>query len=396
MPAFVPVILTLIAALISVPVAVFLVEVIAAAVRCRDRLSLTAQQGPRGRLAVLIPAHDESKGLVPTLTDVKQQLHLGDRVLVVADNCTDDTAAIARTHGAEVIERHDSSRRGKGFALAFGISHLDSDPPDIVVMIDADCRLASHAIDEVVGVCATTRRPVQALYLMTSSADAQINHQVAEFAWRVKNLLRPLGLKALGLPCQLMGTGMAFPWEVLQSADLATSSIVEDLKLGLDLAANGYPPLFCPSACVTSQFGASARAARTQRERWEHGHLHAIITLAPKLLYRAAMARNWNLLTLTLDLAVPPLSLIAILVFGMFMATAALQIIGYSSIAFPISSASLLGFILAVGIAWQNCGRSCLPLRSVFLIVPHVIRKLGLYRRSSNRGWVRTDRSRSE
>jgi hypothetical protein len=72
-------------------------------------------------------------------------------------------------------------------------------------------------------------RPVQALYLMMAPADSQINYKVAEFAWRVKNWLRPLGLRALGLPCQLMGTGMAFPWEVIRRADLASASLVEDL-----------------------------------------------------------------------------------------------------------------------------------------------------------------------
>jgi hypothetical protein len=90
------------------------------------------------------------------------------------------------------------------------------------------------------------RRPVQSLYLMTAPCESAINHQVAEFAWRLKNQVRPLGLRALGLPCQLMGTGMAFPWDIIRSAELASGFIVEDLKLGLDLADAGHPPVFCP------------------------------------------------------------------------------------------------------------------------------------------------------
>ena len=94
-----------------------------------------------------MPAHNESAAIAATLEDIKAQLRAGDRLLVVADNCTDDTAAVARLSGAEVVERQDSERIGKGYALDWGLRHLDKDPPDVVVMIDADCRLAEGAID---------------------------------------------------------------------------------------------------------------------------------------------------------------------------------------------------------------------------------------------------------
>src|SRR5437762_2498433 len=73
----------------------------------------------------------------------------GDRVLVVADNCTDATAAVAREHGVDVVDRFDETRRGKGFALDFGLRALDeiSSAPPIVVMLDADCMLAPGALD---------------------------------------------------------------------------------------------------------------------------------------------------------------------------------------------------------------------------------------------------------
>jgi cellulose synthase/poly-beta-1,6-N-acetylglucosamine synthase-like glycosyltransferase len=386
------------AVLMAVPVFVFLVEVIAAVTGSWNskRPLSTDQLGHHDRIAVLIPAHDESKGLLPTLEDMKPQLHPGGILLVVADNCTDDTADIARTQGAEVIERHDPSHRGKGYALDFGLLHLNSDPPDIVIMADADCRIADGAVDELARVCAATHRPVQALYLMSSPADAQINHRVAQFAWRVKNLLRPSGLKALGLPCQLMGTGMAFPWDVIRTADLASGSIVEDLKLGLDLTSSGHPPIFCPSALVTSQFASSARAASSQRERWERGHLHTIATMLPKLLFKAIVHRDCNLLALTLDLSVPPLSLLATLVGGVFAATVLFGILGYSSLPLSITTVTIVGLLLAVAIAWQSCGREILPIRSIFLMVPYIVGKLGLYRKFSKGEWVRTDRSKSE
>jgi cellulose synthase/poly-beta-1,6-N-acetylglucosamine synthase-like glycosyltransferase len=344
----------------------------------------------------LVPAHDESIGLVPTLDDLRQQLQASDRLLVVADNCSDDTAAMATKCGAEVIERHDLARRGKGYALDFGIKHLSSAPPDILIMVDADCRIAHGTIGALVKMCAASHRPTQALYLMTSPPGAEINQQVAEFAWRVKNWLRPSGLAALNLPCQLTGTGMAFPWDVIRSVDLASGSIVEDLKLGLDLAASGHPPIFCPSALVMSQFASSAQGSRTQRERWEGGHIATILTAVPHLLGKSVARRDLNLLAITLDLLVPPLSLLTLVAMVVLACTSVWALLGFSALPFLLSSATFLGFVLAGFLAWLKCGRDILPVSQIPSIVAYVVKKLGLYGvilfGKSPRSWKRTER----
>ena len=234
---------------------------------------------------------------------------------------------------------------------------------------------------------------------MTAPDGSPINYQVAEFAWRVKNWLRPLGLSALKLPCQLVGTGMAFPWDVIRSADLANGWIVEDLKLGLDLALAGHPPLFCPSACVRSQFASSVEGAGSQRKRWEQGHIGMILTTAPRLLCIAILRRNWGLLALTLDLAVPPLSLLAMLLIGMFAVAGLAVALGFSSAALTVSTASLLAFMVAAFLSWMKCGRDVLPPGAILSIAPYVLGKLPLYRHIlSNRTdarWIRTDRTKS-
>ena len=263
---------------------VLLVEV-AAAVPSRRGQAFPLPTGNRPRAAVLVPAHNESAGLLPTLYAIQAQLRATDRLLVVADNCSDDTAAVALAAGAEVVERNDPSRIGKGYALDWGIRHLRADPPAVVIVIDADCRVSDSALATLATVCENANRPIQALYLMTAPACSSISYRISEFAWRLKNWARPLGLESLGLPCQLMGTGMASPWDVIRTADLASGHIVEDLKLGLDLADGGWPPLFCPSAVVMSEFPQSATGVTSQRERWEHGHL-SMIALAPALIAR--------------------------------------------------------------------------------------------------------------
>jgi cytochrome c oxidase subunit IV len=116
--------------------------------------------------------------------------------------------------------------------------------------------------------------------------------------------------------------------------------------------------ILCPSAGVISQFASSAKAARTQRERWEGGHISMILTTFPRLFRKAIAHRDWDLLALTLDLAVPPLSLLALVVTGVAAISAVLSI----------------------------------PL--------YILGKLGLYRvklfNKTVAQWIRTDRTKSE
>ena len=390
-------ILTMFAVVVAVPTAVLCVEIVAALLR--PQVSVPSCGDARRRVAILVPARNESSHITLTLEDIKVQLRPGDRLLVVANNCTDDTAEFARKSGAEVLEIYDSERIGKGFALDWGLRHFETDPPEIVIMIDADCRLAEGAVDQLTTTCLTTGRPVQALYLMTAPEGSAINQQIAEFAWRVKNWVRPLGLNALASPCQLMGTGMAFPWQVIRSADLAHPWIVEDLKLGLDLTATGHPPLFCPAARVSSQFATSARGADVQRRRWEQGHIVTILKFGAPLLCLAVKRLNTSLLVLTLDLVVPPLSLLALLLLLTFVVTGAAALLGIGLSAFLISASGVVGFAVAVLLAWAKYGRDILSPRTVLSIPGYIVRKLGLYRQvligKMTSHWVGTDRAKS-
>jgi cellulose synthase/poly-beta-1,6-N-acetylglucosamine synthase-like glycosyltransferase len=386
------------AGLLAIPVVVLLAETIAATLRPRWRPPpLPSEEGLRPTVAVLVPAHNEGKGLLPTVADIRAQLAEGDRLVVVADNCSDDTAAVARAAGAEVTERHDPDKRGKGYALDWGIQHLSPAPPSVVIIIDADCRLGDATIKELTRAADATARPVQALDLMTAPKQSAIDPKVvAEFAWRVKNWVRPLGLDAFKLPCQLMGTGMAFPWSIIGSARLASGHIVEDLKLGLDLAMAGHPPLFWPTAIVTSQFPSSAEAAARQRERWEHGYVATSLATVPGLIAAALRRGNLALLALALDLLVPPLTLLGMLAAAMLVLTTVTAMLGYPAGAFWVSLVNLGGFLLAVVLAWTRFGRDILPAAALASVPAFIWAKLPIYGRFLRRGpttqWRRTDR----
>ena len=389
--------LVFVAIVLAMPVFIFFIEIVAGLLLPARETTFRSRKDFRQRIAILVPAHNESAGLRPTLENIKAQLRAGDRLLVVADNCSDDTAAVATVAGAETIVRNDPTRLGKGYALDFGIRHLDFDPPAIVIVIDADCSVAEGAIDQLATTCAATHRPVQALNLMTAPDESPIKYHVAEFAWRVKNWVRPSGLNALNLPCQLMGTGMAFPWELIRSVNLAHGSTVEDVRLGLDFAQAGRPPLFCPSAGVMSHFPWSVEGAKSQRKRWEEGHIRMILTAVPPLLYNAIRRGNLGLLALTFDLVVPPLSVLVVLVTGMFFVAGTAAMLGISPTALFVSTACLVALVVAVFLAWIKYGRDVIPSNKIFSIAAYVLAKLPLYRQLLFRNtaplWIRTDRS---
>lgn len=381
-----------------VPVAIFAVEIFAAVGRRRPLP--VAVPDARPAAAILVPAHDEEEGIAATVLALRSQLRPGDRLLVVADNCSDATARNARDAGAEVVERNDPSRRGKGFALDFGVRHLGKAPPDVVVIVDADCFLEPGCVDRLVAQASATSRPVQGLNLMLVPPGGGLNLQVAELAFLIKNRVRPAGLHRLGLPCHLTGTGMAFPWRIIRDANLAHSSLVEDMKLGLDLAREGTPALFCEEARIDSYFPYSRAGASSQRRRWEEGHL-GMIASALGRLPSAFRSGRLDVIALALDVLVPPLTLLLLLILAAFAGTAAATVaLSLDPAALVISAVGVGLFTVSALVAWIAFGRAALPPRSLMLVVPYVLRKLTLYPRlalGSRVGtWVRTDRRRPD
>jgi len=381
-----------VAASVLLPVGVLLVQIV-----CAQPAPRWSRLPPfsRPRVAVLVPAHNEATVIAGTIASLKPQLRQGDRLLVVADNCSDETAAVARRAGAEVVERRDEMLCGKGYALDCGIRQLGRDPPPVLVIVDADCAVHPGSIDWLACRCAETGRPVQALDLMKAPPGSGLATRIAEFAWIVKNQARPLGYHRLGLPCHLLGTGMAFPWHCIGAAPVASGHIVEDMKLGLDLARAGAPASFCPEAQVTSFFPTQRQAVASQRRRWEHGHLGVIINDAPALLRDGLRRRNRALVALALDLCVPPLALLFLLVAILVGASGLIVLLGASSLTLVIALTAAAGLLLAVSLAWWRFGRGVLSPFQLLAAAFYALWKIPLYlsfflKRQTR--WVRTRR----
>jgi cellulose synthase/poly-beta-1,6-N-acetylglucosamine synthase-like glycosyltransferase len=191
-----------------------------------------------------------------------------------------------------------------------------------------------------------------------------------------------------------MGTGMAFPWHIIEAAPLASGHLVEDLQLGLELAGTGAAPQFCPGALVTSEFPLHAEARATQRTRWEHGHI-AIMATAPRLLVRALATRQGALAALVFDLCVPPLAALVLLCVLMVVLGAVLTSAGGDRAPLGVSLVALLALLGAVLLAWHRFGRDLVSLRELFSAPIYAFAKLPVYAALLTKrqlAWVRTHR----
>ncbi|UCH17129.1 MAG: glycosyltransferase family 2 protein [Burkholderiales bacterium] len=354
---------------------------------------------PAARIAALVPAHNESTHLLPTIACLRSQLGPDDRLLVVADNCDDDTADIARRAGAEVVERRNPGLRGKGYALAFGVDHLRADPPDVVLIVDADCQLSEGAVAAIGSECRRTGKPVQMLDRVHASAGTGARIRVLEFANVMKNLVRPLGTSRLGGTCLLNGTGMALPWALVSTAELATGHVAEDMKLGIELAKSGHAPLFLPQVMVSSVFVRDSGVARVEKSRWEHGSLATLVAELPSLLGAGLVRRNLGLIALAMDLMIPPLALYCVVLAAVLAGSlAGAWITPAMHAAAATAVLGALSFAVAVAIAWLRHGRQLLSARELLGLPLYVLWKLPVYAAyliGARAAWVRTKREAS-
>lgn len=382
------------ALVISLPIVVFCVEVFASLF---SKPKVDVLNPPTDLdYAVLVPAHNESAVIGEMLESLLTQVDKPEQIIVIADNCEDDSAEIARTYNVQVLERKNLEEKGKGYALAYGREYLSASPPATVVFVDADSTFTTpHGLREIVRQSILHNRPIQAVYLLTKNQNNTPQASISHFAFKVKNLVRPSGLHYLNQSCLLTGTGMAFPWKAIASVPLASGNIVEDMQLGLDLALTGHPPQLAPNVLIESATPEKQSAATSQRTRWEHGHLNTLRTQVPRLTLASLRQKNLKLLSLALDLSIPPLALLLLI-----WSTASLIAVLFGIITakwLPTLILITAGIFLfsAVGTAWNKVGKEELPFTTLMMFPAYIAKKLPLYSKYTTdrqTAWVRTER----
>jgi cellulose synthase/poly-beta-1,6-N-acetylglucosamine synthase-like glycosyltransferase len=349
---------------------------------------------PQSAGAILVPAHNEAFSIAATVAALRIAAPQC-RIVVVADNCTDTTADLARAAGAEAIVRNNLKQKGKGFALAFGRDYLAQTPPEAVIIIDADCRLSAGSAEILIARAVDGDQPVQGVNLLVTGETESPLTSISNFAMLVKNLVRARGLERLGGGTLLFGTGMAFPWKLFATLELATSHVVEDLELGLSLAKIGVCVRFEDRALVTSP-AASVADSKGQRSRWEHGFMQTAMHNGLPFLMSGFSKGSRHLLFIGAHMMVPPLAMLMLL---SAVALALLSIwvwAGSGSVA-PLMLLGASVFLLSVTLlaAWWTEGRKVISGPSLLKIPFYILWKLPIYLRfftARQTGWNRTQR----
>jgi 1,2-diacylglycerol 3-beta-glucosyltransferase len=361
-------------------------------------------QTPRGRtlrFAFLVPAHNESAGIAATVASLHAVSWPRERVdvYVVADNCSDDTADVARAAGAIVLLRTDASKRGKGYALERGFHEiLSGTAADAVVVVDADSVVSPHLLEAFAARIDAGALAMQAEYGVRNP-EASWRTELMTLALAMFHTLRNNARERLGLSVGLRGNGMCFTRACLERFPPKAYGLVEDVEHGIALGRAGVRVVAVSEASVLGEMVSGGTASESQRRRWEDGRVQLKREVLPGLLREAIVTRRALLLDLAMDLMVPPLSTVALLV-GVVAALGAARLwlcwplgLGVDVVSVgAVLPVLFMGAYLARGLQLSGLG-----LRGVVVLAKapaYVVWKIALKlrKRSTTTAWVRTER----
>ncbi len=341
-------------------------------------------------VAVVVPAHNESGNIascVRSLLDAELD-DMQMEVYVVADNCEDETAAVAKEAGANVLTRSNELQRGKGYALHFAFTTLESLHFDCVLVVDADTIVAKNFIVAAAGALRDGADAVQTRYLVRNVSQS-MRTRLMGLALCAFNVVRPLGREHLGLSAGILGNGFGLRSETLRRVPYLASSVVEDLEYHLALVRSGFRVQFVKETVVLGEIPVRGEGVKTQRSRWEGGRLRMLYLQAPKLL-RGVLSGRLIFLEPLFELLLLPLAfhvtLLAIAV------TTPLPVVRYVGVAgICIVMVHLIAAILVGGGSWRDIGTLAIAPFYVLwklMLIPSLLRSS-----QSNQAWVRTRRN---
>lgn len=358
-----------------------------------------APPAPHLRFDVVVPAHDEEAGIGATVANLRALAYPEPlrRVVVVADNCTDGTAAAARAAGAHVLVREDAQRRGKGYALAHAFEwSLAGGSADAVVVVDADTVVTPNLLGAFAARLDAGAAAAQARYAVRNP-DASWRTRLMAIAFALFHDVRSIARERLGCSAGLRGNGMCFSAAVLREVPHDAFSVVEDVEYGIRLGLAGHRVHYVDEAAVFGDMVPGA--SRSQRQRWEGGRLRLARTHGFPVLLRGIAQRDRVLVDLAADLLVPPLATLgAAAVLGLAGAVAARAVTGAALGAVWLWGAALAGLVAYVGRGWWLSDTGLQGLLSLARAPLYLAWKIaGAFSRPAHPTgtWVRTERDGS-
>lgn len=269
---------------------------------------------PSSLITVLVPAYNEADYIERCVRSLRQQEYPRDRysIVVVADNCTDATAALAAAAGAEVLEREEPGARGKGQALRWAMDRvLARDPaPDAIAVVDADSVAEPQLLAALAAHLSGGADAVQGDYRVLQE-ERSPRSDLRSAALILFHPVRFGGRAVLHLPCNMVGNGMLFSRRLLERKPWDAFTGAEDLEYSIGLRLIGVRPVFAAGARLRGPVPTGGRALKVQQRRWTGGRLYIVRTQLPRLVGAMLRRRDWSLLDAVVDLATPPLGLLA-------------------------------------------------------------------------------------
>lgn len=356
--------------------------------------------------AVVVPAHNEEMVIERTLHSLQGMFYPKEMVdiIVVADNCTDRTADIARSSGAIVLERIDPIQRGKGYALRWCFDNLLKSIRGYegIVVIDADSAVSRNFLQVMNYYLEHDAKAIQASDLVAPASESW-SSEATRLGFTLYNYVRPLGRRVIGCSSGLRGNGMCFATDTLRKYPWQAFSLTEDLQYGLDLVLNDVQTVFAPEAMVLATMPADPANAESQRARWEAGRLPVTRSYIPRLLRHAIGHGSFRSLDACIDLATPPF--VALFAFvcatALFTAAGALLNVPGMNVFATLWLAVVCAGMLHVILGFYASGLSGKSYRMLLLFPRYAMWKIMLYAKlirkkpasgNTKTEWIRTTR----
>jgi cellulose synthase/poly-beta-1,6-N-acetylglucosamine synthase-like glycosyltransferase len=351
------------------------------------------------RFAILVPAHNEQGLIVDVVKSLLDAEYPAPRrrVFVVADNCTDDTAASARRAGAEALERHDLTKRGKPYAINWALERIPLQQFDALAIVDADTLVDTGFLAAMDRHIEAGERAIQGYYGILNPDENWLT-RLGALPASVKFRIHFPGKRLLGLSCPLAGNGMCFSMDLIRRFGWRAFSLTENWEYYAMLTVADQIVMPAPEAVIYSQVARSLKLGQTQRIRWMQGQLETLANYWRALIRGAFKSRPFMKLDAIMELMRPSHSLSlawSTIYFGVCVAAAwymphATWLVG---IAAAMLAVQLLYFVIGLALerpplrTWLALGMA--PFYIAWKLAISVKGLLTM----SERNWVKTTRN---
>jgi cellulose synthase/poly-beta-1,6-N-acetylglucosamine synthase-like glycosyltransferase len=355
------------------------------------------------KFCIIIPAHNEELSIERTLQSVFKIDYPRDYydVVVIADNCTDNTATIAAEIGSIVFERSNIELRGKGFALRWCFDKLLSSDKgyEAFVVIDADSIASKNILAVLNFYLDRGSKVIQATDIVEPQPGVW-SSEMTRIGFLLYNYIRALGRTVIHCPTGLHGNGMCFSVDVIKEVPWKAYSLAEDLEYGLQLLLQGYQTDFAPEAVVLATMPQQSTHAESQHARWEGGRFPVIRRYSIPLLRASVLRWSYKYFDRLIDLITPALVNLLVMNLGMFLLSFILYLIGINMMgmfAMLWGVVSIVGFLhLFLGLVASGADRS--TYKALLYLPKYVFWKMSflgkLLRTASSDEWIRTTREK--